>query len=127
MVLRLATNVHAKIDGKKRVVVERGTAQTPVLAAAITNPAAWVDDGQPEPEPEPAGGVTVEAFLETVAANHEPGNDEPEPDEPEPAGGPVDLSGLKIAELREIADARGIDHDGMSKPALRAILQGDGD
>lgn len=33
-----------------------------------------------------------------------------------------DLDGMKIADLREMADAKGIDHTGMSKSELRESL-----
>lgn len=33
------------------------------------------------------------------------------------------LDGLSIAKLREMADAKGIDHSGMSKPQLREALR----
>lgn len=34
-----------------------------------------------------------------------------------------DLDGLKVAELREMAEARGLDHDGMTKAELREALK----
>lgn len=37
--------------------------------------------------------------------------------------GPDDLDGLKIADLREMAEAKGLDHTGMSKAELRDALK----
>lgn len=44
-------------------------------------------------------------------------------DAPAADDGSDDLDGLKVAELREMAEARGLDHDGMTKAELREALK----
>lgn len=70
-------------------------------------------------------GESVEVSDEAIVAkarNNQyfkvSGDDAPATDD-----GSDDLDGLKVAELREMAEARGLDHDGMTKAELREALK----
>lgn len=83
--------------------VDEGTGVVRGVAGAPGVPMGAAGTGEP-----PAGGSTLEEQLAATAASA--GTTEPtEPSEPEPAaGGELDLEALTVADLRDLAETRGV-------------------